>query len=57
MDKISQCIEIGSKLYYIMNPTSKMDVPSYFYQKLEKQYDNWISEKSSLSFFDYCNNK
>lgn len=62
MDKISQCIETGNKLYYVINPNSKMDVPSFFYERLEKEYDKWgaymdgfsIIEKSDLSFYDYC---
>lgn len=57
MDKYSKCIEVGNTLYYIINPNSKMDIPSYFYERLEKEYDKWISEKSELSFYDYCYNK
>jgi hypothetical protein len=54
MDKFSKCIEVGNVLYYIINPSSKMDVPSSFYERLEKEYDKWFSLKTELSFYDYC---
>lgn len=54
MDKYSKCIEVGDNLYYIINPTTKMDVPSSFYERLEKEYDKWIFDCSMLSFYDYC---
>jgi len=54
MDKYSQCVEVGDSLYYIINPTSKADVPSSFYESLENEYDRWISKKTILSFYDYC---
>jgi len=31
----SEVIECGDKLYYDINPNSKMDVPSMFYVRLE----------------------
>jgi len=57
MSKISEVINCGNKLYYDINPKTKMDVPSYFYMRLEKEYDLWISDKSTITFYDYCLNK
>jgi len=53
---MNEIIETGEKLYYIINPTSKMDVPSYFYEKVEKEYKKWIqsSDYKTISFYDYC---
>lgn len=48
-------IECGDKLYYEINPRSKMNVPSYFYEKLEKYYNEWRINKNG-TFYDYCKN-
>ena len=57
MDKISTVIRDGERLYRLINPKSKMDVPSYFYEKLEKEYDEWKASGTVLSFYLYCYNK
>jgi hypothetical protein len=50
-------IECGNKLYYDINPNSKMDVPSMFYERLEKECVKWKESGSELSFYDYCKKK
>lgn len=55
--KFEQCIEVGNKLYYIINPNTRSDVPSYFYERLEKEYDKWIISSNSISFYDFCLNQ
>lgn len=49
-----EVIECGNKLYYEINPNSKMDVPSMFYMKLEKVWVKWKECGSELSFYDFC---
>lgn len=50
-------IECGNKLYYDINPNSKKDVPSFFYELLEKEYIKWIESDNELSFYDFCKSK
>jgi len=50
----SKIIECGQKIYYDINPNSKMDIPSYFYELLEPIYDEWKIQKSNINFCDYC---
>jgi hypothetical protein len=58
-DKIGDVVECGNKLYYNLNPNSKMDVPSYFYERLEPEWDKWVESKEcfNISFYDYCKSK
>lgn len=51
---LDDVIECGNKLYYDINPNSKMDVPSMFYDRLEKEWVKWKESKSELSFYDFC---
>ena len=54
MSKTNEVIKCGDKLYYDINPNSKMDVPSGFYVRLEKEYDKWVDSKSELGFYEFC---
>jgi hypothetical protein len=47
-------IECGDKLYYDINPNSKRDVPSFFYERLEKEWMKWKESKSELTFYEFC---
>lgn len=49
-----EVIECGNKLYYDINPNSKMDVPSIFYVILEKEWVKWKESGTELSFYDFC---
>jgi len=51
---INEIIECGHKLYYDINPNSEMDVPSMFYERLEKEWVKWKESGSELSFYEYC---
>ncbi len=53
-DMVGDVIECGDKLYYDINPNSKMDVPSSFYVRLEKEWVKWEQSKSTLSFYEFC---
>ena len=47
-------ITCGNKLYYDINPNSKTNVPSYFYERLEKEWIEWKKSESARSFYDFC---
>lgn len=57
MINYNDVIECGNKLYYDINPESKMDVPSFFYEKLEKEYVEWVGLNIESSFYDFCKSK
>lgn len=50
----TEIIECGDKLYYDINPDSKKDVPSIFYERLEKEWVKWKDSGSQLSFYEWC---
>jgi hypothetical protein len=54
LDKTSEVIKCGDKLYYYLNPFPTRDVPSSFYEKLESYFDVWAREQPPLSFYKYC---
>ena len=47
-------MEVAEKLYYHINPTSKMDVPNSAYVSAEKWYKEWSNIDTNLTFFDWC---
>lgn len=47
-------IETAEKLYYEANPNTKMDVPSFVYEKVEKANYRRLAENSQLSLYDWC---
>lgn len=54
MINITEVIECGDKLYYDINPNSKHDVPSMFYERLEKEWLKWKESNSQLTFYEFC---
>lgn len=54
LDKTTEVIKCADKLYYKLNPDTKMDVPSYFYEKLEGLFEKWVERDFKMSFYDYC---
>ncbi|MCK5017283.1 MAG: hypothetical protein KAS32_09430 [Candidatus Peribacteraceae bacterium] len=57
ISKIAEVIKCGNKLYYDINPNTKMDVPSSFYERLESYFDAWVKEDSRETFYKYCLSK
>lgn len=47
-------IKVTEKLYYEVNPKTKMDVPTYAYVKIEHANKRRIEENSNLSLYDWC---
>ncbi len=54
MNKTTNYIEVAEKLYYHVNPTTKMDVPNSAYIATEKWYREWLQEDTELDLFDWC---
>ena len=46
-------IEISEKLYYEMNPNTKMDVPSFAYETTENWKKEWLNSQSKLTLYDW----
>lgn len=57
MKNYAEIIRVGEKLYYEINPESRMDVPSYFYEKLETYWDAWYLTGNATTFYDYCKSR
>jgi hypothetical protein len=55
--KIDDVIACGNKLYYELNPGSKMDVPSMFYEMLDSHWETWYKDHTNISFYEYCKSK
>ena len=51
MDEI---IKTGDRLYYELNPDSKMDVPSSFYEKVGELYLKYLESELVIPFYNYC---
>lgn len=53
LQKTCDYISIAERLYYHINPESKMDVPSYMYETVEKWYYEW-QETDNEDFYNWC---
>lgn len=54
-NEVADCVE---KLYYtIFNPSSKRDIPSSFYERMEKEWVIWKESNSDLYFYDFVKQK
>lgn len=51
---MSDVITVAEKLYYEENPNTKMDVPSFVYEKIEASNKRRIASNSELSLYDWC---
>lgn len=51
---MSDIITVAEKLYYETNPNTKMDVPSYAYEKVEAANNRRIKTQSKLSLYEWC---
>lgn len=47
-------IQVAEKLYYEANPNTKMDVPSFAYEHVEKANKRRIASGSELNLYNYC---
>lgn len=45
---------VAEKLYYEANPDTKMDVPSFAYEKVENANKRRLLTGSKLSLYDWC---
>lgn len=51
---MSDIITVAEKLYYEANPNTKMDVPSFAYEKVEGSNRRRIKAQSKLTLYDWC---
>ena len=51
---MNDIIQVAEKLYYEANPNTKMDVPSFAYEKVEASNRRRIKAQSNLSLYDWC---
>lgn len=56
MENLNDVITVTKKLYYEANPDTKMDVPSYAYERVEQaQKRQWMTAGTSLlTLYDFC---
>ena len=54
MNKTADYMEVAERLYYHINPTTKMDVPSSAYEMVERWYKEWLQIDTELDLFDWC---
>lgn len=54
MNKQDDYIEVAERLYYYINPNTKMDVPNSAYITTEKWYNEWLITDTELNLFDWC---
>ena len=47
-------ISVAERLYKEANPTTKMDVPSYAYEVVEKECRAWNNARSELTLYQWC---
>lgn len=51
---MNDVIKVAERLYYEANPTTKMDVPSFAYEQVEKANHRRLASNSELSLYDWC---
>lgn len=47
-------IKVAERLYYEDNPDTKMDVPSYAYERVEGANKRRLKVKSQLTLYEWC---
>jgi len=46
-------IEVAEKLYYMKNPNTKKDVPSFAYELVEKWRKEWSVSNTDLTLYNW----
>lgn len=54
MNKQANYMDVAEKLYYHINPTTRMDVPNSAYISTEKWYHEWMRTDTELDLFNWC---
>ncbi len=47
-------MDIAEKLYYHINPNTKMNVPNSAYILTKKWYSEWLNTDTNLPLFEWC---
>ena len=50
---MNDVIQVAEKLYYEINPDSKMNVPSFVYETVEKWKHEWLKSQSELTLYEW----
>lgn len=53
-NKTADYIDVAEKLYYHVNPNTRMDVPNSAYITTEKWYREWQNTETDLGLFEWC---
>lgn len=54
MEENNDVIKVAERLYYEVNPKTKMDVPSFAYMSVENANKRRVATNSELSLYDWC---
>jgi hypothetical protein len=46
-------IEVAESLYYEANPNTKMDTPSFVYERVEKWQREWMVNPQGMNLYDW----
>ena len=47
-------MDVAEKLYYYLNPNTKMNVPNSAYILTERWYSEWLNTDTNLPLFEWC---
>lgn len=53
-DVLNNVIHVAERLYYEANPNTRMDVPSFAYEQVEKANYRRLDANSLLNLYDWC---
>jgi hypothetical protein len=53
-ESFNDVIYVAEKLYYEANPSTKMDIPSFAYEQVEKANHRRVESKSTMNLYDWC---
>lgn len=53
MDNNNNLIIVAERLYREKNPESKMDVPSFVYETVEKWRIEWLQSNQDISLYEW----
>lgn len=51
---MNDVIKVAEKLYKEANPNTRMDTPSFAYEKVEEMNKKRIEAMSNISLYDWC---
>ena len=55
--EMNDVMKVTERLYYEANSNTRMDVPSYAYEKVEKLRNEWLYLSDTTTLYEYCKSK